>query len=590
MWRFLSQVLATLIAFVLLLILVPVIFGIIAAANQEAPPGTMVLTLDMRAPLPDKAPVNPLRMAGPITARSAVGVVQTLREAETDDRVKGLYLRVGGVGLPIAQVQELREAVASFKASGKFVVAHTQSIYSTGLGSYYLGASADDFWMQPNGQIYASGTASSTLFMKDLFDKIGVEADFKALKEYKNAPDTFRETDYTDPMREASTALVNTVYDAVIGDLAADREMGVDALMARFNNSPSVGDNALERGLIDDLVYEADARETVLSRAGDGAELVELDDYLDLTAMSRMGTNGDGVIALIHGDGSILEGESTEISPFGGESVIGGDTMARAIRTAADDREVKAIVLRVNSPGGSAVASEQIRYAVAHARDAGKPVIVSMGNVAASGGYWISMTADKIVAHPATLTGSIGVFLGKFVIADMFEKIGLNQGEIAKGDGALLFSAQAPFTDDEWSRIDRGLDAIYDEFVSRAAEGRDMSEAELERYARGRVWAGADARARGLVDEFGGVRTAIALAQEAAGIDPSIKVELRTYPKPPGIEEFFEDLFQTSGEFAKVIRTLHSILALPPIAALTQAADAAERDGIMAVEEAEPVH
>ncbi len=586
MGRFISQVLATMVAIILLLILVPVIFAIIGAGSAPQVPGTVVLSLDMRQPLPDKAPLNPFRSGDTPSANSVVGVVRALRRAEQDERVKGLYMRVGGLGVPVAQAQELREAIARFRQSGKFVVAHAQSIFSTGVGAYYLGAGAEEFRMQPNGQIFSSGVVTSSLFMKELFDKIGVTAQFGTYKEYKSAANGFLYDDYTDPMREARTALVNSIYDSAMGEIAADRGIGLETLKTTLDNAPIIGQAAVDAGLIDRLAYEVETREDVKARAGANAELLSLADYWDIAGPAPA---TGGVIALIQGDGPINEGSSDEGSAFGGDAMMGGDTIAAAIKKAADTDDVKAIILRVNSPGGSAIASEQIRHAVVQAQAKGKPVVVSMGDVAASGGYWVSMSADRIIAHPATVTGSIGVLAGKFVVNDLFKMIGVNQGEIATNDGALFFSVQREFTVSEWARLDRSLKATYDEFIEKAAAGREVAPDALERYARGRVWSGADALERDLIDATGGLRQTIDVAKEVAGIDAGAAVELRDFPQPPGLVELLDSLFSASGDVVKASRTLSEIMELPAISALTKATDLAEQEGVLAVEETEAV-
>ncbi len=589
MRSFFSQLLAAMLAIPLLIIILAIVFGTIGVINQPTVPDATVLKIDLREALPDRGQSNPFAQGNQPTANSIVGVVRALAQAENDDRVKGMYIRVGGAGFPVAHAQELREAMASFQAKGKFVLAHTQSIFSTGLGSYYLAAGADEFWMQPDGVILSSGVGISSLFMKQLLDTYGVQADFRGYKEYKTAAHGFQYEDYTEPMREARTELIQSIYDVAMGEMAQDRDLSVAQLTGHFDNIPAIGQDAVDRGLVDQLGYEVDARDAALDKAGDDAEFLSIGGYLQRLGPS-VARASDPVIALVHGDGPINEGPSDETSPFGGSNTIGGDTLSEALRKATEDEDVQAIVFRVNSPGGSAIASEQIRYAVTKAQEAGKPVVISMGNVAASGGYWVSMTADHIVAQPATITGSIGVILGKFVVKDLFTMVGLNESELEVGEDAFLFSAQRPFSDEEWERLDRSLKAIYDEFTGLVAAGRDMSAEEVEDYARGRIWTGADAQERGLVDSLGGLRTAIAKARELAEIEDDANVRIREFPKPPGLEDILEDVFGASVAVARVGHTLDALLSRPEIVSITRTQELVNHNGVIAVEPVEAAH
>ncbi len=585
MLRFLSQLLASILAtLIVLFVIIPaVVIGLIASDSKPLP-SAMVLSLDLRQPLPDKAPVSFQSQPGP-SAKSVVGIVQALERAEQDERVKALYLRVGGVGMSLAEAQELREALTRFKATGKKVIAHSQSLFTPGLGAYYVGIAADEFWMQPDGAMLTSGLQTSSFFMKSLLDEIGVEADFQGRKEYKGAANGFLYEDYPEPMREARTALITSIYDAVIADMSQARGISTTQLKEILDDTPILAERALELGLVDKLGHELEARRAAKADAGSGVEVRSLKAYLK---EPRLGQEDGTVIALVHATGPIAEGSSSG-DGFGGSDQIGGDTFAKAVMDAVEDDAVKAILLRVDSPGGSAIASEQVRYALNQAQIARKPVIVSMATVAASGGYWISMSADHIAAHPATITGSIGVIFGKFAVPGLLEKIGVNLGEIATNDGALLFSPNRRFSEAEWARVSRILDAVYADFIGKASEGRGLDEAELERHARGRVWSGVDALERELIDSHGGLRHAMDVTREKLGLDMAAKLTFKEFPSKPGVAQLLENLLETSVGAIRTAETVNDLMAIAPVRQIRQAAEIDAQDGPLAYEDTEAV-
>ncbi len=598
MLKFLSQLLASILGgLIILFIIVPLIVIGIIAANVKPLAPSVVLTLDLRSGLPERDGVSFDSNQQGIDGDSLLGVVRTLEIAEQDPRVKSLYLRVGGIGLPVAQAQELREAIDRFRATGKKVVAHVQSSFTAGLGPVYVASAADEVVMQESGQLFSSGMVTSSLFMRELLDEIGVEAQFGRYKDYKNAANTFLNDDYTDEQREARTALITSIHGGVLEDIAAARSAAgksvtVQSLQRVFNDVPILARNALDAGLVDRFDYHQNVRAALLAEAGAGAAMLSVDTYAE---EPRRPKKSGTMVALVHAVGPINEGRSSNSSPFGGSDVIGGDSLAKAITDAAANAEVKAILLRVDSPGGSAVASEQVRYAVAQAREAGKPVVVSMSSVAASGGYWISMSSDHIAAHPATITGSIGVITGKFITAGLFDKIGANLGEIPTNDGALFFSSQRGFSEDEWQRLDRSLNAIYTEFVDKAAAGRSAATGEtvdpdaLEAFAQGRIWSGADALERGLIDSTGGYRHAMDVVREKLGLEEGADLRVKLYPAPPSFFELFDAMMSSSGASIRAGQKIEALLDHPDVSRILHKLDAPVDQGPAAYEETQPV-
>jgi protease-4 len=546
--QFLISVAASFVAFCLVIavgvtLLVGLAAGSLATMGTGQPeleaPEAMVLRLDLREPLTDRAQPNPFEPQPLAPSTSVVEIVRLLDRAAEDDRVKGLYLRLGA-GLPVGQASELRLALSDFRASGKFAVAYAQSLFSPGLGDYYMAAAADEIWMQPESFVFASGVASQTPFMGELLSKIGVQAENFAREDYKNAFNVFSETGFTDAHREANRRLVDTIYDSVTAKIAADRGLDRTALTTLLDGVPYVTEEAVALDLIDRAGYPVDAEEAVKTRAV-GADLVDIDRYARMLSPKP---RGEKIIALVHGQGAIVEGD-VDGGLFGGADNFGGDTVAGAILKAAEDEDVAAIVFRVSSPGGSAVASDQILNALERAKAAGKPVVVSMGDVAASGGYWVAMAADRIVAHETTVTGSIGVVFGRFATRDLFDRVGINMEEMSRGERALFFSSIDATDSEDREAVNKFLDVVYEGFTNRVADGRDLSRAQVREIAQGRVWSGVDAKRLDLIDRFGGLNAAVAEARVLAGLegDPV----LVTYPEPRPFIELLLEAFGSGG-------------------------------------------
>ncbi len=396
----------------LAVVLIGAVIMLIGLAQGDGLPGKMVLTADLRGQLPDSAPDDPLGLHS--RQLTVMDVVLSLDRAGRDDRVKGLYLRVGDAGIGVAEAEELGAAIKRFRKTGKFVVADAQDFGSTGLGDYLLASSANEIWMQPQGMFGAAGAGAGAVFLRGFFDKIDAVPQIAKRADYKSAADMFMEKDYTAPDREQTTAFLQSWYNSATAGIAADRNLPILNVTNALDASPQFASDAHAKGLVDKVGYDDEAGNAALGRAGSDAKFEALADYVHATDDSTDFGSGTQV-ALVEGAGEIVDG-SADGGVFGGKTVIAGDDYAEAIRAATKDKNIKAILLRVDSPGGSVSASAQILDAIEKAQAAGKPVVVSMGTLAASGGYYISASADRIVAEPATLTGSIGVLTGKVAI------------------------------------------------------------------------------------------------------------------------------------------------------------------------------
>ncbi|MCR6492629.1 signal peptide peptidase SppA [Cellulomonas sp. P24] len=442
-------------------------------------------------------------------------ILRALHEAAADRHVVGLVAKIGG-RLPWAAMQELRLGVQAFAASGKPTVAWAESI-GDGTGdmtAYVLATAFDEIWLQPGGGVGVLGVGVETTFLRGALDRLGIEPQLDQRHEFKNAADRVMRHELTEAHRVALDRIAESIYSDAVARIAAGRGLDPTRVRELVDAGPRTAAEALEAGLVDSLGYRDEVYAAVRRRVGPDAELLFADRWRPRHAPSLPRPRA-GHVALVAVHGEIVTGRSHR-GPRGRQA--GSDTVGAALRAAAADRHVRAVVVHVDSPGGSAVASETIWREVCRLRDTGRPVVVSMGRVAASGGYYVACPADVVVALPSTLTGSIGVFGGKAVVSDLLERVGLTTGTVSRGERALMYSARRGFTDDERERLGASLDAIYDDFVAKVAQGRHRPVAEIAEIARGRVWTGSDARDVGLVDELGGLRDAVRIARSRAGL------------------------------------------------------------------------
>ncbi|HXA71692.1 MAG TPA: signal peptide peptidase SppA [Stellaceae bacterium] len=525
-------VIGALVSVIIAALVVLAIWG--SPASTPVAEGT-VLSLNLTEGLSDTAPREGLSALLGESKATLRDVLDAIERAGNDPRVKGVFARVGGDDIPTAQAQELRDAIAALRAKGKFAIAYADTLGEFGAGThaYYLAAGFDEIWLQPQGVVGLSGLRAEVPFFRGLLDKLAIAPSFDHREEYKTAMNSITEQQMTPPHREETESILQSVYGEIVRGVAKDRKLEEAQLRSLVDRGMLLPDEAISAHLIDHTGYRDEAEKAAKTRAGKGAALVTALNYLDRAG--RPHEKGP-TIALIYGTGLIQRGSSTT-NPFSASGLMGADTVSRAFDKAAGDGEVKAILFRVDSPGGSAVASETIWRAVLRAHQSGKPVIVSMGAVAGSGGYYIAAPADKIVAEPATLTGSIGVLAGKFVLSGLFEKLGIGWGAVQEGASADMFSTLKDFSPPEKQRFEEFLDAAYGTFKDRVAQGRKLSADAVETVAKGRVWTGEDAKARGLVDELGGFSTALRVAKQAAKIADDQDVSLKLYPRAETVGE-----------------------------------------------------
>jgi len=520
--------------------------GRVDTARHHGVPNGCVLEFDLRSVPPETTGFDPLAMitggSRPMALRDTLAAIH---RAAKDPRVTGLIARVQLAASPPAAVQELREAIAAFSAV-KPSLAWAETY--PGTLSYYLASAFGEVWMQPSGSVGLIGFASNAMFLRDALDKAGIEAQFTTRGEYKSAANIFTQAHFTDAHREAVTRMLESLQEQVWQAVAQSRKVEPETLDALADRGPLLREDAVASGLVDRIGFRDEAYARIAELVGSQNDSEDVSDekapprlYLARyagAARSRLtppvpsvpGHRSKPTFAVITIDGTIVNGRGgPQFLPLGTANA-GGDTIAAALREAAADDSVSAIVLRVDSPGGSVTASETIWREVKRARESGKPVVASMGAVAASGGYYAAVGADAIVANPGTITGSIGVLSGKLVVRDLKARLGVASDTVRTNANADAWSVDTPFTPEQRAHREAEADLLYADFVERVAAGRNLSAEAVDVVARGRVWTGADAVERGLVDELGGFRTAVRRAKVMAGLDEDTEVRVVSYP------------------------------------------------------------
>jgi protease-4 len=482
----------------------------------------------------------------PPTVRS---LVESLRKAKVDRRVSSVIIRPTSTAALWGKVQEVRDAIVDFRQSKKPIIAFLE--YG-GDQAYYLASACDKVFLLPTASLDLTGIASYELFLKGTLDKIGAYPDALHVGEYKTAANAFTEKTFTPAHKEMAESLNTDLYNQLIRGVADGRHKSEDEVRKLVDHGPYLPEDAVRAGLVDDLAYEDELDDKVELGRG-RIQYLEQRQYRHVES-SSLGLNRGQRIAVIYAVGMITSGESSTA----GNQVVGSDTLVRYIRRARADSSIRAIVLRVDSPGGSAIASDVIWRELSLTRDV-KPVIASMSDVAASGGYYISMPSHAIVAQPATLTGSIGVVSIKFVIDGTLDKVGANIEGVQQGRYAGMYSPVRQFTPEERARMLELMQATYDAFVEKAAAGRNTTPEKIDAIAQGRVWTGHQAKQLGLVDELGGLDRALALAKQRAKIAQDAEVELVIYPPK---KSFYEVLADPLGRSSDGIGAIGALLGL----------------------------
>ncbi|WP_143435631.1 signal peptide peptidase SppA [Henriciella aquimarina] len=576
-----GAILGTLLGAVLLFFIASMVIGgmvntatsSLAGGNKN--PDSMVLSLDLRQDISDQPATQGL--AALFGQKGFVNVLNRLDAARTDDRVKGLFIRSSEFSVGSSRAEELRGAIKRLRASGKFVVVHSQGTYGGGPSAMRSIAAADEIVVQPGGDFLPGGVTFETMFFKGLLDKLHVSAQIEQFYEYKNAPNVYKETGYTEPHREAMTALAESVWNASLEDIAADRGLELDATRSALTSGPLSPDRLIETGLADKLGWPEDVMDEVKERGGDDTELVDVLSYTPPSAPL-----GTPAIAIVGGEGAIVTGGPSG-DFFATTADFASDSIAGALLEAGRNDRVKAIVFRVDSPGGSPVASDQVWRAVERVKEMGKPVVVSMGSVAASGGYYVSTGADWIMASRSTITGSIGIFGGKLAIADGLRQIGVNTEEISVGGPfAGAMTTIDAFTETQREMLHAWLERGYNRFIGLVAEGRGMSVQEVQSIARGRVWSGEDALDVGLVDEIGGFIEAIGKARDMAGIEADEETRLVFYPMAESGIPGFGPMAEASTDDLQTLARAAALLDDKRIQALIEQGTALDRSPVQA--------
>jgi protease-4 len=558
--------LAILAALGFLALCVVVAFPFFGGYAKGGVPGKILLEADFERSIEEYMPDEPITKAFGGEEPTTRDVIDALDRAAKDDRVCGLVARVGAAPMGLAQIQEIRDALLRFRASGKPAIAWAETFgeFGVGNGSYYLATAFDQIYLQPSGDVGLTGLMYESPFIKNLFGKLDVVPRMDHRYEYKNAMNFYTETHYTEPHREAMKKLMDSQFGQMVAGIAKGRGLTDAEVRATFDDGPYLGKQAVDAKLVDGLMYRDEIYAKAKEKAGD-AKLLYLQKYLERAGRPH---EKGAKIALIYGVGAVQRG-SGGFSPISG-SAMGSDTVAAAFRAAREDDDVKAIVFRVDSPGGSYVASDTIWRETQLAKKAGKPVIVTMGNLAGSGGYFVAMGADKIVAQPGTITASIGVLGGKLLTKGFWDKIGVTYDEVHTSDNGTMFTGAQDYTPKEWNKFQQWLDRVYADFTSKVAEGRKLPPAKVSEIAKGRIWTGEDALRLGLVDALGGFDVALKLAKEAAKISEGDEVNVVVFPRKKSFLEALtrkmpdnsegEALTELAVQLVKEIRPALSVL------------------------------
>ena len=453
-------------------------------------------------------------------------VTAAVRRAATDERIKGLYVEIEAAPGGWSSTQELRDALVAFGESGKPCYAFANALDNK---AYYLATGCKEIYLAPAGLLLVNGLSATTSYYLGTFEKIGVQGSFEHVGDFKSAIEPYQRTGPSDPASEAMDMLIGGLYDQMVAGIAQGRGVEPAQVQAWIDNPPITGESALAAGMINGLKYRDEVADDMA-----GEERTGLGSYIKSNSALLPKSKK---IAVIHVEGTIIDGESG--SPFFGGRMVGDQTVAEYFEDVREDDEVAAVVLRVNSPGGSGLASDNMWREVERTKAAGKPVVVSMGDYAASGGYYISAGADRILAEPGTITGSIGVFGGKLALGGAYEKLGITSHTWQRGQMANIFSELTVFSDPERAKFREFLEGFYGVFLDRVATGRKMEKEKVHEVAQGRVWTGQQALERGLVDELGGLERALVVARELGKVAEGEEVDILRLPRQ---KTFFEQL------------------------------------------------
>lgn len=531
---------------ILILILALAVVALIVSAVRGSEPvvrDNSVLTLKIEGSLPDYVPEDPIRKIFSEDNQSLTGLLMQFKKAKVDKRVGAILLDIDFSEVGWGKADEIREAIADFRSSGKPVYAYIEMGMNK---EYYIATACDKVFVPPPGDLFINGFAADVMFFRGSLDKLGIYPDVFQIGKYKNAPDQFTRKNMSDAHKEVMNSIVDDLYNRYVNAIAASRHKSADEVRALVDSAPYTAPKAKELGLIDGASYKDEIEKELKQRLGykdsDELHIAKASEYREVKPES-LGLNKGERIAVIYATGTIGSGKSND-SPYGSQSV-GSDTTVKAIKDAADDKHIRAIVLRIDSPGGSGTASDLIWHAVENAKQK-KPVVVSMSDLAASGGYYIACNANRIVAEPSTITGSIGVFAGKPVLKGFYDWLGISNEYVLRGKNAGIFRETEQFSTEERAKFEEVIKSVYyDNFVPKVAKGRNRDVEYVDSIGQGRVWMGSQAKENGLVDEFGGLDHAVDVARQLAKIPADKGVRRVIFPVP---RTFFQQLFNTNEE------------------------------------------
>lgn len=567
----------------LLTILSGIVAGIVFWVTREEVSDKTFLKLGFKKGLIEYSPNDPRGRMVFGRQPTVLDLVETLQRASEDDRVKGIVANLSHARMGFARIQEIRNAILNFRKAGKTAIAYADSFGEFGPGNrpYYLATAFEKIYLQPSGDICLTGLMIETRFLKGTLEKLGIVPRLDHRHEYKNAMNIFTEDKYTQAHKEAVSGIMESVFGQMVEDIAQARKLSEENVISLTDTGIFFGQEAVNAKLADGLAYPDQVYETIKKEVGEDVGFVSLWDYLD--EAGSLHTEGE-TIALIYGVGKIQRGAS-RYDPIFGDMAMGSDTMTKAFRSAIEDDEVKAILFRINSPGGSYVASDSIWRETVRAKEAGKPVIVSMGDMAGSGGYFIAMSADKIVAQPATITGSIGVISGKVLTSGLWEKLGISWDEVHSSQNSTMWTGTHDYTPLQWNLLQSELDRIYADFTSKVSRGRGLPINDVLRVAKGRIWSGRDAKERGLVDELGGFPKAVALAKTAAGIPEEKPICLKLFPEKKSLmESLLEEGSVRNEDMQRLNETEQILQVMRPLLRSLRELEIINEGGILSVQ------
>ena len=521
-----------------------------------------VLALSVSGPLPDYVPDNALNRIFGNPPQSLSSLLAQFRKAKVDKRISAIILDVDASDAGWAKAEEIRDAIKDFRSSGKPVYAYMETGFNK---DYYVAAACDKVYLPPSGELFVTGLAADVMFFRGSLDKLGIYPDVYQIGKYKTAGDMFTQKEMTKEHRDFINSLLDDLYGRYMDGIAQGRSKSADDVKKLIDNAPYTAAQARDAGLIDGALYREDVEKELKKRLGykesDELRIAKAADYRKISQES-LGLNKGEKIAVVYASGDILSGSSQ----FGseGQQTIGSDSLVKVLKEVRDDKSIKAVVLRVDSPGGSGLASDIIWKGVESLKEK-KPVVISMSDVAASGGYYIACNANKIVAQPSTITGSIGVVGGKPVVKGFYDWIGITNEYVLRGTNAGMFRESEKFSDSERQKFEEFLRSTYEDFTSKVAKGRNKDKNYIDSIGQGRVWTGRQGKENGLVDEYGGLDKAIEIAKQLANIPAEKGVQRIIRPQLPSFwDQLFSDRGDEETEASATMKQQKAIVAAMP--------------------------